>query len=62
MVPSKRKGYATKCLKMRIRKQERAAFPVVSVYPGTGTVLMKKSEAVIDTHRARAGVAAFKEL
>lgn len=62
MVPSKRKGYATKCLRERTRKQERAASPVVSVYPGTGMVLMKKSEAVIDTLRARAGVGAFKEL
>lgn len=39
VVPRKRKGYATEGLKIRTRKQERAAPPKVSVYPGTGTVL-----------------------
>lgn len=39
MVPSKRKGYATKGLKLRTRKQERAAPLKVSVYSGTGAVL-----------------------
>lgn len=39
MTPSKRKGYITEDLKMRTRKQERAAPPEVSVYPGTGTLL-----------------------
>lgn len=32
MVPSKRKDYAKKGLKLRTRKQERAAPPKVSVY------------------------------
>lgn len=39
MIPAKRKGCATEGLKMRNGKQERAAPPEVSVYPGTGLVL-----------------------
>lgn len=39
MMPSKRTGYAAEGFKLRARKQERAAPPEVSVYPGMGTVL-----------------------